>query len=1309
MSATSEQDKAFLDSVELEIAGARHSAALSLLNRSASDSPAASLLRAKALYGLERFDAAMNELQSLLEKKLEPAMHVRVRVTKLHLMGVMARTEEVVSYALDVAAEAKAEGMTPEAVDAHTDAAWQYGRMRCQPVAEEEIATARKLAATHPKAAILNADIDLIEAFVAMQFDDRPRAMATYLRAAQVRGDAPEVGRIRRAAHVGIARIHYLLGEFDQAHRALDALRPFAESDLRSRRMVIQVLAAQKRWAEVALVYSELRAASPKSTNAESDDLDRALALYRAGNFDDAVAGFAKVVGDADDFKDERVADARTTLRNLMRAGARDMKRKRLYAFPSVAQLRNHCGPASCELYLRFFGISAEQIEIARAIKFPDGGTPVYRMRQYLEQAGFVARRIEAELPRLRALLDRDIPVILEEDYSSSRHVAVAIGYDDARGILEVQDPMTHAVRETTYEELAKIQAFSNAGALVAVPRSRPDLLAALDQAGALDCEYISLVDRAWTLYDEEKFAEGDLFVQNALSLRRDYELAWIYQFQRAMKEVERTPTAETRVRLHRIVAEAEAIWPNEEWPQTLRGDVAYSEDRYGEALAAFERARDRDPDDPSNWSKIADCQLALGNTDAAKSALVSCLARDPAHPRGTENLSYIYAEQEEFGRAAMLNEVALTKRPNNPFNWGVKRTINLGRRRYAEAVKDWEKIRELDPPRADRMLLSHVRILCKLRRFDEAERLLREGAGTSGDHKLDCLTELGYVFYKAGEWSKAIAAAGQLEIEDKGGCVAPAQRGAAKLGAGDFEGGMADLDEALRRFPALSWALHKKGKALIGKDTQRAIGSISAACILSPGIGEYELDLGMALEAARCSAAGSHLRKAAESGDLSEAQLTRIGDLLVSLDGGRNADRFFDKLEDRFPNDIGLRRAHAKMLLESLWMPSGGLDVLRSIGRIAPNDPFGKLGIGISKMGLGVENEEEGKALARQAIAELDADPATTKLLFPRQIFAQHLATLAEHDVVLDVLQKSPGDYIDSRLRVAALAAMQRFDEAEAHIVTFEQKYGKDGKPSPSGPLLRYKIADAKKDFAQGLAIAQAAGKVQGERADDGRLDDWEVEQFKCLLGLGRVDEALAFGLAQAGDGVSVGRLAYAALAMRAIQVAQKLAEDTLRLDPNEAYGWFVLGRVAELGGDMALAHRHYDRARETAPGWHASTEELARLALANGDLKTAETHLAYAFKKQGHTCFGAVGLMTETHLLAGRVDEARALAQRARRFGASLRHANEDVHGILALLERRPDIASQWFDVFLKKPGAASAADRQRIDRVWSLRQHL
>ncbi|MEO8877966.1 MAG: tetratricopeptide repeat protein, partial [Polyangiaceae bacterium] len=621
----------------------------------------------------------------------------------------------------------------------------------------------------------------------------------------------------------------------------------------------IESLSAEKRWTEVVDLYGELRAASPKSSYSESDDLSRALATYRAGDFDGARKAFGTILANADDARDGRTMEARAIAQKLDRPGARDLPKKRLYAFPSVAQLRNHCGPASCELYLRFFGITAAQIEIARAIKFPDGGTPVYRMRNYLEQAGFVARRIEAELPMLRKLIDRNVPVILEEDYSASRHVAVAIGYDDARGILEVQDPMTHAVRETSYKELAKIQAFSNAGALIGVPANRPELIAAIDEAGALDCEYISLVDRAWALYDEENYELADKLVENSLSIRRDYELAWIYKFQRAMRMVEKEPSGENKVKLHRIVAEAEAIWPEEEWPQTLRGDVAYSENRYGEALTAFEKARDRDPNDPSNWSKIADCLLGMDDFIGAKAALISCLARDPSNQRATENLAFIHADSGDFSPASVLNDIGLSNRPNNPFNHGVHRTIMIGRRNWEAACVDWKKILELDPPRADRNLISHVRILSKLQRFDEAEALLREGTNKTAPLKGDCITELGYLLYKSRAWEKAIAAANGLMEHDRTGSVGPAQRGAAKLGLGDFDGGMADIDEALRRFPALSWALHKRGKALIEKDLERAIGSLSASITLSPDVAETRYDLARAFEAARCSAASIH------------------------------------------------------------------------------------------------------------------------------------------------------------------------------------------------------------------------------------------------------------------------------------------------------------------------------------------------------------------------------------------------------------------------------------------------------------------
>lgn len=1313
MGQTPDSNKLSLD-VETAIDQARFADAIALLNDVGADSPPLNLLRARALYGLERFPAAMNEVNALLDGKIDDELRLRARSVRLRLMGVMSRTEDALATAIDLARDAEDAGALDHAADSHTEAAWLYGRMRCRPLAEARIARARELAAkAHVKKKdepdFTARDIDLIEAFVFMQFDERKLALEAYERAREIEGNSAKIMRIKRAAAVGRARIHYLLGEFEAAHAELDSLRPFAVSDLRSRRGLIEILAAEKKWAEAAALYAELRAASPKSSYSDSDDLSRALALYRAGDFDGARKAFDTIVASSDDARDFRTKEARSIAAKLARPNARALPKKRLYAFPSVAQLRNHCGPASCELYLRFFGISAAQIEIARAIKFPDGGTPVYRMRNYLEQAGFVARRIEAELPTLRKLIDLDIPVILEEDYSASRHVAVAIGYDDAREILEVQDPMTHAVRETSYEELAKIQAFSNAGALIAVPTTKPELIKALDDAGILDCEYISLVDHAWALNDEEKFELADTFVENSQKLRRDYELGWIFKFQRAMREVEKSPTGENRVKLHRIVAEAEAIWPDDEWPKTLHGDVAYSENRYGEALMAFEEARDRDSNDPSNWSKIADCQMAMGDLNAAKAALISCLSRDPGHARATENLAFIYAEQNDLTHATLLNDIGLSVRPNNPFNHGVHRSIMLSKRNWEAACKDWEKMRELDPPRASRNLISHVRVLCRLHRFEEAEKLLRDVAGKKDSSQQDCLTELGYVFYKAGEWTKAIAAADELMQFDRQGCVGPAQRGAAKLGLGDFEGGMADLDEALKRFPALSWALHKRGRALIEKDIQRAIGALSASITLSPDVAETRFDLAIAFEKIRCSAASVHLKKAAESGDLNEAELTSVGGILVSMEGGRSAHSFFQSLEKSLPNDVAVRRAHVKLLLESLWMPGAGFDVLKAIARIAPEDSFGKLGLGLVEIRRGMDHEEEGETLARAAIAEIEADPRTAKLMFPRQILATELGAIARHEAVVELLTKSSGDYIDARLQVSSLLPLDRFDEAEAKIAAFEAKFGRDGQPSPSGVMLRYKVASAKRDFNKALEHAQASGKISGERSDDGRLDDWEIEQFKAMLGLGKIDDAISFGLAQAGDGESLGLLGYHALDFLRFDVARRFADDALRLDPRQYYGFYVLAQIARLDGRTLEARKLFQEVEKYSPHWHTWAEELSRLALGEGDAKSAEEYATKATERGGHTCFTALGLLAEARLLAGKIDVAKKTAARARRFGLTQRYERDDVHGVVALLHGDLESARKLFDAFLATPNAAGEIDRARIEQAWVARSRL
>jgi hypothetical protein len=252
---------------------------------------------------------------------------------------------------------------------------------------------------------------------------------------------------------------------------------------------------------------------------------------------------------------------ARRTVKLLSRPDIANKRWSRLQAFPTVAQLRSHCGPASCELYLRYFGIPASQVEVARAIKMEQNGTAIYRMRAFLEQAGFHTRRIEAELPLLRRLVDAQIPVIMEEDYVITGHVAVAIGYDDVREVLDVQDPMsTTSARCRRRSPSCAISRTTGRSS----PSRETTYGSNLDQVGAIDCRYMSLVDQAIAAKksaNRRGSAAGRVDRAPATTVR--------VVLQRRTRDGRSTQQRRERRRrttfawTHRIVSEVVAIWPD--------------------------------------------------------------------------------------------------------------------------------------------------------------------------------------------------------------------------------------------------------------------------------------------------------------------------------------------------------------------------------------------------------------------------------------------------------------------------------------------------------------------------------------------------------------------------------------------------------------------------------------------------------------------------------------------------------------------------------------------------------------------------
>jgi len=1247
--------------------------------------PPLDLIRAHSLLGLERFQEAYSCARNLLTNGGE-GIRPKALVAKARILRRSSRyVDDALEAALEAAAAAALQGeeSRPYVGEAHLEAARIFAMKRCPELANRELDAANAALPDDPR-------VTSYRAAVLMDFDERPEAkkQLEQLLATDVAGAA-------YLASAGLAHLEYVMGDFDAAHAHLDAISPAPEGALWPRRVRAMVLEAQQRWQEAAEAHAALCANSPHGDGLLRYSYRRAVCMYKAGAIADALE-VCEQITEASEGDDYHADLAARMAKQLANPEVGHKPRKRLAEFPSVAQLRDHCGPASCELYLRYFGLTDSQIEIARAIKHPDGGTPVYKMRRYLDAAGFKTRRVAAELQQIRRFIDAGIPVIMEEAYSESTHVAVAIGYDDARELLEVQDPMTHQVRETFYENLAEIRNYSNHGALVAVPEADRDRVLAMEQVGAEECRYMSLVDEAWAALDEDRAEEGDALVKESIDLHREYELAWLYRFRRARDAMKEDASTENHVALHRVLGEITAIWPDDEWPQQMLGEALYFDDRIREALVAFERARDRDPNDAHNWSMIADCHLAMGDQNEAYDALVEALARNPAHIRANENLADLARRRGRNVMAWALNDAARELHPGNPFNHAVHGQLLDGAGRAEEAVDAYQRALEIDPER-EWIITLHSQLLARLKRLDEAVAGLESILERRPD-AVRTKIDLADMLYVHGRPAQAIEVCESMIAEDESIASAHAIMGAAMAKQGDLDGALERLHRALALRPTYAWVYSQMGAFLLdaGREIE-AIQAFAAALGLSGGNPSLEYDLGEALVRAGYAEEGArHLRSAAIHGDLDESQLRRIGEIVVDTGIG-SADAFFREVAEHRANDLAVLRAHAHTLLEVLWAPSSAEPVLESLAAISPEDPYALVSRGEDLAYAALETEAEGEKLMRLA---LEKEPA---LVYGRRMLADFLVERGRFGEALEVLEPLGQGFHNDRARVRALLGLDRVDEAREVIAAFLAEYGQDGRPNPGAMMLEYRIARHEWDWHRALEIAEGISREMHERDDDGRLDKWEEERFECLARLGEEERALRFGESQAVDAESLGRLAYTAHRADRLELAARVAERALRLDPNESMALAVTARTYEVGGEIERAIDVWEQLGEVDPEWHTWQEQLARIAIGRGDMETA-TARAEEGVVGGHLCPWSFGVRAQVRFLRG--DRAGAIEdlERAWALAAPEDRANEghDVWALRAALAGDRATAEEKFATYLASDAPRSSVDEARVEHI-------
>jgi tetratricopeptide (TPR) repeat protein len=468
-----------------------------------------------------------------------------------------------------------------------------------------------------------------------------------------------------------------------------------------------------------------------------------------------------------------------------------------LPAFPTTTQKRDYCGPAVLELVLRHLGVDADQDTIAKTVKLPHAGSPMIRIARYLEAQKLETRRFEGTAARIRACIDLGLPVIVQEEYSTTTHVAVVAGVDEELGMLFVQDPMTHVTAERLTNTEERLGQLFRHAATVSFRQSDRKIAEALDAADVKDQEHIRLVDSCGDEQVEKDVEEVVARCDQAISLCEDYPLAW---HRKGWELLEAAKRYNSPNNINRFLATLRAIrvrYGQVEWPHQIHAHYLMWQDRFEEALIEFEDALRIDPGDANNAQYIAEMHDRLDRADDATRGWWKALELDPSHVRATENFSSHALAQGDIEVAEHLARCALVMSPRNPFNHCTASRVAEKLGRHDEAVAHARKCIEVDPEwvpgkrrlaevlrqredtreEALQLLLSLCQrwkgwfaprleaasLLREMERVDDAVKLLREGIEAASDEPTDLLREAVEALLDAGREDEGLALAREV------------------------------------------------------------------------------------------------------------------------------------------------------------------------------------------------------------------------------------------------------------------------------------------------------------------------------------------------------------------------------------------------------------------------------------------------------------------------------------------------------------------------------------------------------------------
>jgi tetratricopeptide (TPR) repeat protein len=441
-----------------------------------------------------------------------------------------------------------------------------------------------------------------------------------------------------------MAVLLYIVGDLDGA---VAQARTLAGSSYRLNGADIEAQCHSARGDFEAEIEARTRAIeiSPDGIQVAGRHLARAHARAAIDDLEGTRADLVAAVDTSrESFREAMEEHIRRRLDALDRAPA-GAAHKRLHAFPTIVQKWNYCGPAVLELCLRYLGLEMDQDFVAAAVK-EEEGTPMYSISRFLREQGIENRRIEATPEKIKAAVDLGFPVIVEDDYVNTGHVAVAIGYDDRLEAIIAADPGTRAPRLRSFESREDTsKALRHSGILVMGPSDAitAEQRAATDAAGLVDQEHILILDEiarrdraADAAFEQTMPLEAAGLAARAMALQPDYPRAALIRvgnlllsYQEGLADISIPTLLETRVRFPRFgdVREVASKW------LANRG-------AYAQALVEAVAATEEEPLDARAQALTGTLLLSAGERALAHERFVKAVLAATHVPDGTVGLS---------------------------------------------------------------------------------------------------------------------------------------------------------------------------------------------------------------------------------------------------------------------------------------------------------------------------------------------------------------------------------------------------------------------------------------------------------------------------------------------------------------------------------------------------------------------------------------------------------------------------------------------------------------------------------------------